>query len=152
MLEQVEASDIVDGDVLVIQGTNANNEPEKWYAEKVGIDGNGLLEVYVLEPDVHDPLILRFSIIMYTVPVESIMEHASASIGTRKAWASVGVRMLERGTTFVMKSDEELLVGDYAEDISSESSQQEDDSEEDDNSSNSLDDFIVSEDDPTLLM
>lgn len=148
MDDKINKSDIADGDILVINGKDAHNSSEKWYAEKVGVDADGLLEVYILEPDMQTPLILRFSATMNAVPLESVMEHASASLGTRKAWSSVGVKMLERGTTFVLKADEELLTGDYAEDISEESSSGEEDGESD--GTDSLNSFIVSDDNEPL--
>lgn len=142
--------EIHDGDILQILGENNNGEPETWFAEKVGVNSDRMLEVYYIEPT------QQSNIWAYPeeeninlVSIESVQLHAPSDKGYKKAWKHIGFRYVrdENGkTSFIdeRSSKETDTLVPIGEDDSS--SEDEYDSDMESETDSEMDDFIVPDD------
>lgn len=155
---------IKDGDILRILGEDDNGNQCDWYAEKVGINDDGLLEVYYIEPTSENSSIWMYpdSEQIHLVSIESVQEHASSSDrgGYKSAWMKFGFRYVrdEDGKTYFIdiSSDEDnsnpnykkeyVPIGEDDSDTDSELDDGNESSATDDEIDSEMEDFIVPDD------
>ena len=156
-----DISQIKDGDILRILGEDDNGNQCDWYAEKVGVNDDGLLEVYYIEPTSETSSIWMYpdSEQIHLVSIDSVQEHASSYTkgGYKSAWKKFGFRYVRDEndkTYFIDLSYEEdnsnpnnkkeyVPIGEDDSDSDSEHEDENESSVPDDVIDSEMEDFIV---------
>lgn len=146
MSQEIKIEDIKDGDILKILGEDENGNQVDWFAEKVGVNADNMLEVYYIEPTDNNGNIWKYpdTEVTQLLTIESVQEHASSADGYKKAWRQLGFRYIrdENGQTMFIKEESEVNgtmhpIGE--EDTDSESDESEIDSDID----SDMEEFII---------